>query len=59
MRSHRLRDADGTPYDPETGERVAAIEALRPDSFRTDCARMVMEMLAGPCSNDDVDADHG
>ena len=23
MRSPRLRDADGTEYDPETGERVA------------------------------------
>lgn len=27
MRSPRLRDTDGTPYDPETGERVSGASA--------------------------------
>lgn len=52
MRNPRLRDVDGTEYDPETGQRVALtdeqIEGARWEAF---------EMVI--INDDDVDADHG
>lgn len=56
MRSPRLRDADGTVYDPETGERVLLTEEQIEDA-RWKAQLEAFEM--GILNNDDVDADHG
>ena len=48
MRSPRLRDADGTEYDPETGQRVGVMLVVDEAGCVPDSVLSVEEWKSGP-----------
>lgn len=59
MRNHRLRDTDGTEYDPETGQRVGALPPYPAEAMREmieDYEQMVREVTGISLEREDDDA---